>query len=591
MLEFHFLRPLWLLLLPLGIWLAWRLTRATSLGGRWRSVIDAALQPYVLTGGDVALRERRAIIVAGAGAWILATLALAGPTWERQLVPAFRSDEALVVVLDLSRSMDAADLEPSRLARAKLKLLDLLERRASGQTGLVVFSAHAFTVTPLTTDTRNIAALVTSLSTDIMPSRGSYPEAGLTKAAELLRQAGLRGGELLLVSDAAVSTVAEREVERLNDEGYTTHVLAIGTAEGAPIPESGGGFLTDAGGRVVVPQLDARALRRLALIGGGRFATLSTDGSDLDTLLGAGTERGAAIDNERNDGQYRTDIWQDRGVWLVLLLLPFVASAFRRGWVVGCALLLSVPGPRAEALEWADLWLRPDQRGQRALEAQQPARAAELFEDPEWEAAARYRAGDYTASAERLEDLDTADAQYNRGNALARSGNLAAAIRAYDRALELDPMHEDARYNRELLREQPPEGQDAQQPASEGEDDGGTPPEQGQEQSPATQAGETPSPEGVDPATPESARDVQAAQDATESATDREDTPPPEAEPMPTAGDLENWASEQAADQWLRRIRQDPGGLLRRKFLFQYQRQGIDQDGNYIWPGDEEQPW
>ena len=82
--------------------------------------------------------------------------------------------------------MDAGDVEPSRLARAKLKLLDLLERRAAGQTALVVFSTHAFTVTPLTTDTRTISALVTSVDTDIMPTQGGSIAAGLERAATLL---------------------------------------------------------------------------------------------------------------------------------------------------------------------------------------------------------------------------------------------------------------------------------------------------------------------------------------------------------------------------------------------------------------------
>ena len=122
-------------------------------------------------------------LVAALAAWVVGVLALAGPAWERLPVPAFRSEEALVVALDLSRSMDASDVEPSRLERAKLKLLDLLDRRAAGQTALIVFSTHAFTVTPLTTDTRTIASLVNAVDTDIMPTQGGSLEAGLTKAA------------------------------------------------------------------------------------------------------------------------------------------------------------------------------------------------------------------------------------------------------------------------------------------------------------------------------------------------------------------------------------------------------------------------
>jgi len=592
MLEFHFVRPWWLAILPLGIWLVWQFTRSAGLAGRWRRIVDRALQPYVLTGAQATVRERQMVALAALAAWTLATLALAGPTWERQPVPALRSDEALVVVLDLSRSMDAADIEPSRLARAKLKLLDLLERRESGQTGLVVFSAHAFTVAPLTTDTRNIAALVASLSTDIMPSRGSYPEAGLRKGAELLRQVGAAVGELLLMTDAETATLPEHVAEELNAEGFVVHVLAVGTSDGAPISLPGGGFLTDRAGRVVVPQVDARGLRRFAALGGGRFASLTPDDSDLDILFGDGGDlAGDALDAAAGEERYASELWRDQGLWLVILLLPFVALAFRRGWIVGVGLWLMLPVPRAEAFEWADLWLRPDQRGQQAFEAEQHARAAELFSDPNWVGAALYRAGDYAASAAQLEALDTPEAHYNRGNALARAGEIATAIQAYERALELDPEHEDARHNRDLLLAQtPPESQQDAQNGDSGEDESERSAQENQEQQPPADPQDPQRPENLEPMTPEDAQQSAATQAATES-ENADEQPPQDFEPLPTPGELEEWASEQAADQWLRRIPQDPGGLLRRKFLFQYQRLGVDQDGNYVWPGDEERPW
>src|SRR5690606_35080145 len=133
--DFHFLRPAWLLALPLGVALILYAFRTQASGGAWRRVVDRALQPLVLTAAD-RFTGRRWPLLAALAAWTLATIALAGPAWERLPVPAFRSNEALVVALDLSRSMDAADLSPSRIARAKLKLLSLLDRRDGGQTGL-----------------------------------------------------------------------------------------------------------------------------------------------------------------------------------------------------------------------------------------------------------------------------------------------------------------------------------------------------------------------------------------------------------------------------------------------------------------------
>lgn len=582
MAEFHFLRPWWLLAVPVGVWLSWQLTRSGNFGGRWRAFVDEALQPYVLTGSSIAFKERRTALIAAIVASLLTTFALAGPTWERLPVPAVRSDEALVVVLDLSRSMDAVDIEPTRLARAKLKLLSLLQRRENGQTALVVFSAHAFTVTPLTSDIRTIALLVASLSSDIMPSRGSYPEAGLQKAAQLLRQTGLVRGEIILITDAQVSPTSFSVAQAIYREGYTVHVLAVGTADGGPIVEPGGGFLTDRAGQVVVPRLESALLRRLADRGGGRFANLTADDRDLDYLLPGDSSVAGRLDSSESSALFQIVAWRDQGLWLVLLLVPLVALSFRRGWVVVWGIWLVLPAPQAQALTWADLWQTRDQQGHEAFLAEDHERASELFEDPSWRAAAQFRAGDFQASAATLAGLGTPDAHYNRGNALAGDGQIGPAIAAYNLALEMDPEHEDARHNRDALSQQPPQSQ-----SDQGDSD--------REESQQSQAESSSQPADAEFAEDDRPEDAQVSEPpqadqspAAEEIAAAQELPQSE---LPTADELEAWADEQAAEQWLRRIPQDPGGLLRRKFRDQYQRLGVDQDGNYVWPGDEQQPW
>jgi Ca-activated chloride channel family protein len=577
--EFHFLRPWWLAALLVGLVLIWHLLGRGAARGNWLAVVDDALKPYVLARPD-RFGARHLPMFAAAAAWVLATLALAGPTWERLPVPAFRSSDALVVAFDLSRSMDAADVEPSRLARAKLKLLSLLERRRSGQTALVVFSAHAFTVTPLTTDNRTIAALVNSLSTDIMPSQGSYPEAGLTRARLLLEQTGMTAGDVLLITDAEVSAQSLDAAREVGSAGYTTSVLAVGTREGAPIPERGAGFLTDSTGQVVVPQLDVDGLRRLAGAGGGRFALLSADDADLDALFPAASSLlEGAVDSD-DDGDYEADQWRDAGVWLAAALLPLLALGFRRGWIAAWLAFLILPMPRAEAFEWRDLWQRRDQQGYEAMRADDPARAAELFDDPEWRAAAEYRNADFPASVATLSPLQTAEAHYNRGNALARAGELEPAIAAYEQAIELKPDHEDAIHNRDLLKElleqQQQEQQQEQDQQQQSQD-------QQQSQSGEQQENQDGEPENQEPGQ----QPAEAESEANEEQQGAPEQQQAQAEPQ----NVEEWASDQAAEQWLRRIPQDPGGLLRRKFLYQYQRLGVDQDGNYVWPGDEKRPW
>ena len=204
MAEFHFLRPWWLALLPIGFLLIWRLLRARDERGGWGAVVDPELRPHVLTAPQL-MRETPWPLVLGLVIWVLSLLALAGPAWERLPVPAFRSDEALVVALDLSRRwMPRISRRPgSRVRSSSCSRCSRGARPAKPRSSFL--RPYAFTVTPLTTDTRTIASLVSALDSAIMPSQGSSVAAGLTKAGALLRQTGLSQGEILLITDSEVA--------------------------------------------------------------------------------------------------------------------------------------------------------------------------------------------------------------------------------------------------------------------------------------------------------------------------------------------------------------------------------------------------
>jgi len=607
--EFHWIRPEWLLALPLLVLLTLLLARRQLAPGRWQRVVDPALQPFVLSRTAARTSSSRWWLFLLCG--VLASVALAGPSWNRLEQPVFRTEEAIVIALDLSRSMDAADLAPSRLTRARLKILELLERRKSGQTALVVYSANAFTVTPLTTDADTVASLVNSLGTDIMPSRGSFPAAAIDKGRELLQQAGVGYGKVLLIADGGASPQAERAARELRDAGYTLSILGAGTEDGAPIPRPDGGFVTDRSGRIAIPRLETAPLEKLAAAGGGRYATMTTDESDMDALLSdAGGEAKSAADEA-----LATDQWRDEGPWLLLLLVPLASLAFRRGWVLSVALLAVMPlsGP-AEASVWQDLWKNRNHQAREKLEDGDAAEAAALFEDPTWRAVAQYRAGDYDGSAagfrgraEEAPAVAEADGFYNLGNALARSGEFEAAIDAYERALEIDPQSEDAAWNRDQVKEflkQQENAQSGEKGNQESPSESGGESEQAEGDSQSEQQGEEgASGEPGDESEESSARGEdemsQEDLDALQQELDRaaQEANEQQAEQQEAMSEAEMLAQRraqeqtQAMEQWLRRIPNDPGGLLRRKFRYQYQRQGMDQDGNNLWPDDEIEPW
>lgn len=596
--EFHWLRPEWLFAVPIVVLLAALLARGKLGPGNWRSVIDPALMPFVLSRDPGRGTDHRWWLLGLGG--VIAAVALAGPAWQRIEQPVFRAAQALVVALDLSKSMDAQDVAPSRLRRAKLKILDLLERRESGQTALVVYSANAFTVTPLTTDTDTIAALVNSLGTDIMPSRGSYPEVAINKGERLLKQANAGFGEVLLITDGGSSPAAENAARRLRSAGYTLSVLGVGTKDGAPIPRIAGGFVTDNRGKIAVTRLEVSGLQALAATGGGRYAQLTADDGDLDLLLG-GEISGAGL-IAGNDALV-IDRWREEGPWLLLLLLPLAALAFRRGWVL-VAFIIIVPAPQsAYAAPWNDLWLNKDQQAERQLAAGNADAAAALFENPDWQAVAQYRAGDYASSAEGFAQQGDTRSLYNLGNAMAFQGELDSAIDAYAQVLEVDPDNADAQYNLELvkaLKEQQQQSQGGDQqstgnPGGEGEQSAADsqPDQQGDE-------GELPSDSAAQEGDSSrnrneavSEEDLRALQEELRRAAEAAGAgeAPPQLSEAELAELREQQEQQQAMEQWLRRVPDDPGGLLRRKFRHQYQLSGTDQDGNSIWPDNEQQPW
>jgi Ca-activated chloride channel family protein len=598
--DFHWLRPEWLFAIPVLVAFTALLARGKLGSGNWQSVIDPQLMPFVLSRDPGRGTDYRWWLMGLCG--VIALTALAGPAWQRIEQPVFRAEQALVLALDLSRSMDAQDVAPSRLRRAKLKMLDMLDRRESGQTALLVYSANAFTVTPLTNDNDTIAALINSLATDIMPSRGSYPEVAIAKGMQLLDQASAGFGEVLLITDGGSSPNADQAARDLKDAGYSLSILGVGTTEGAPIPRASGGFVTDNRGQIAVPRLEERGLRTLAGIGGGVYARISTDDRDLDTLLSGEVSVGAAI----GDDSLATDQWREEGPWLLLLLLPLAALAFRRGWVL-VALIFIVPLPQpAQAASWTDLWLNKDQQAQRELEAGNPGDAAALFEDPDWQAVADYRAGDYAGSAKVFAENSDTRNLYNLANAMALQGELDAAIDSYEQVLEIEPDNEDAAYNLELVKslkdqqeqEQQNQGDDQQSsenPGGEGEqsDSESDADQQGQEgesQSEGDPQEGDMSDSGEEEMTEE---DMKALQEELQRAAEEAEAgeQPQQMSEAELAELRQQQEQDQAMEQWLRRIPDDPGGLLRRKFRHQYQRSGKDQDGNNVWPDNEVQPW
>ncbi|HNR91192.1 MAG TPA: VWA domain-containing protein [Dokdonella sp.] len=618
--DFHFLRPWWLLAL-LALPLAWVFVRrARGQAGAWRHVVDAHLLPYLLEAAPMQARSTAPWLATVL--WPLACIALAGPAWERENLPLYRNDAARVIALELAPTMLAADVKPTRLARARYKINDILDASRDLQTALIGYAGDAFVAAPLTDDIETVRNLVAALDPGVMPVTGNATGRAITQAQRLIEQAGLSRGEIIVIADASGRGGIEA-ARAAHARGFSVSVLGIGSIAGAPVPLSQGGFLQDSAGNIVLPKLDEAGLRALADAGGGRYATLAADRGDLAVLLG--DLRGSA--SSGGESEAASARFRDRGPWFALALLPLALLAFRRGWLVVLALVV-LPLPHAEAFEFADLWLRRDQQAAAALAEGDNARARELASDPALRGSAAYREGDHAAAEEAFAAAQGADADYNRGNALARLGRYEEALAAYERALSAAPDMDDAKANHAAVKEwlerqqkdqdsqqsgdrqqdgqqQDGQRQDDQQQGGgqqddqqQGEQAQGGESQDGQEQDGQQQdsqqkgdqqkdgqqnegdpregqdKNDTQGDAKVDAEKPAEQReqDRQALSQAIDQALGEESHDQGE---TPLAVSREEEAAreqKQAIEQWLQRVPDDPGGLLRRKFQLEYER-------------------
>ena len=444
--EFHFLRVEWLWLLPLWGLVLWFLPKIQSSQIDWAQWIAPPLQRLFVVSSQISQHRKKQLQVSFALIWILGTLALAGPAWERLPQPLLVRDQARVILLDLSYSMLATDLQPNRLERARYKIEDLLNRFQEGQTAIVLYAGDAHTLVPLTEDVETIRTLLPSLHPSLMPVRGSRPDLAFENVIEMLNQVDIQNSHLVWITDGIDDQQVKPLQNLLSSQRHKLTVLVVGTPSGAPIVLEKGNYLKDTNNNIVIPQLDLAPLRAVAEALGGQVLPVQYDDSDLERLV-ASEEKDQGF--QEQEEELTTDRWREEGPWLFVLLLPLVAMIFRRGWLF--VLVLTSWPSLSQAWEWRDLFINDNQRAYELLEEGQAAEAAQTFDDSTWQGIASYKAQEYEEALQYWSNEESPITSYNRGNALARNGKLPEALEAYDRALAAEPDWEDAQFNRDLV--------------------------------------------------------------------------------------------------------------------------------------------
>ncbi|HEY5850630.1 MAG TPA: VWA domain-containing protein [Lysobacter sp.] len=556
----HLLRPHWLwalLALPVLAWL-WRVRRRRA--SVWYDAVDAHLLPHLLAQrGDARTRWASALATL---AYVVAVLALAGPSWRQVPQPLWESRAPLVIALDLSSAATAADVPPSRLAQSRAKISTLLRERAAGQVALVAYAGDAFTVAPLTEDAANVALFLDALEPDVMPVDGQRADRAIDWSAQLLKRGGFDRGDIVLLA-AQADDEARDAAARAAKQGYRVFALGIGTPQGAPYRRSDGSF-----GEA---RLDAASLRKVAAAGDGRYTPLAAGDDDLRKL--------GILDPGQGDAgiaRGKGRAWQDQGYWLLPPLMLLALFWFRRrAALTVLALCFAWPVSQAQA---AQLWQRADQAEHARME----------------QATQAYRQGDFAQSATLFEGADSADADYNRGNALAKAGQYPQAIAAYDKALARRPGMEDAIANKRAVEA----AMKRQSSQSKSDSKPGQPqPSQSGAGNPSQQAGkgqqpsQQPKPESPQrQAQQQQAQQQEAAKAADEQAQRSADAAQRERmqralqqrqrdggdDPQRRAGQANETPQQReqrlANEAWLRRVPDDPGSLLREKFRIEQER-------------------
>lgn len=322
---FHFLRPFWLLALPAIAIIWWvvhhRAAKQATVGEFVAPHLRDALT--VTQEAPKGIRPIDGVMIAA----IALALAAAGPTWSKQPSPWFAETAPLVVAIQVTDSMRANDLLPTRLDRARFKVFDLIAARTGSRTAIVAYAGSAHIVVPPSTDIDVIKPLLESLDPAIMPVGGARAEAVLESALALLGD-NAAIGTLLFVNDGFdaldVPVLAEFS-SRPNAPAVVS--LVIGTDEGgvALMPD-GSPVMAERGGRLDT-SIDSNVLRRVSSEAGVPVIRMTSSDDDVRRLVRVIESNLAQADDPNAQ-------WRDEGWWLLWPASFFALIWFRRGWTM-----------------------------------------------------------------------------------------------------------------------------------------------------------------------------------------------------------------------------------------------------------------
>ena len=430
LLSITWMRPAWLLAIPLLLLIIGLLARRPAKANYWQQKLPATLQPYLLN--QPAPRQQWLKWLLLSISLILTCITLAGP--HRLLINQQAKEYPAVMLMPLSDSMLASDWTPNRLQYLREWLLSNLQQTPASL-GWVLYAGSAHTLLPPNQDFSTLTHLLRSLEPSIMPKAGQRAELAIEQAQQLL--SNTPHNPLFLLTDR-ISIEEQQAIQQLLErQPNPLYIIPIGTDQGAPYLKEGQ-LARNAQQKILLAKRDLASLHALAKATNGQVIYLE----ELPQLLTALTE-------QANQASQQLIPIPMVG-YLLLSILLLTAFGARQGWLL--LLLIMIHPTPSYATSWDDLWWRKDQQAMQIL-TEQPAQAAQLFTDFRWQAVAYYQAGQYREAAHLFAQGSTASDAYNQGNALFMAGDLLQAQQAFELALTRQPNFPNAQHNLQLTEQ------------------------------------------------------------------------------------------------------------------------------------------
>ncbi|WP_418138925.1 VWA domain-containing protein [Marinomonas sp. RS-M-Aa-14] len=576
----HFERPYWLILLPITLLLALFITAKSANKSTLNKVVDPRLMPHLVYQNSASNTNKWLGLIAISLCWI----GLAGISWTKAPTTMFENTQKTVLVVDQSLSMYATDIKPNRQTQLKQTIRDILEQSKEGDIALVAFAGEGFVISPFSQDRETITHFLLALDPIIMPTYGSNLTSGLEAALSLSTDDTLPLRLIVLTDD--ISEQDKTAIPALfKDKNIQLSLIAVGTTNTTFIQLPDGQVLRK-NGKNVTPITPIDELKNMTTALGGQFYQGRLTPQEITQITNT------SMDNQQTQkAQNKSIHWIEQGHWFALPFLLWLGIQFRKGMLFMLLLgVLSFPAEKSYAspLDW---FLTPDQKGQQAVDKGDWQTADQYFQRPDWKAASAYALENYPDTIQQLDNLSRNAAEnYNLGNALALSGDIEKAIQAYGKALEQDPSFKAAKENLDYLKQQQSQqNQQQEQKDNENKNQQNQEQEQKQEQNQDDASRSSDQNDAKESSDSKNDNKKNEKQDKNKTPEDNKQNEHSDNENQDEAEKIPlNKEKQQALNQWLRQIQDDPGLLLQRKLWYLHQEKRNDtrfsqEDGQNPW--------